>query len=120
MRLASGGALLALAILAGCRDSATVVRAPAGQIAITQVDYRLRPQAVRTRPGPVTLRVVNRGRLAHTLRLRRGATEWAAAPSLLPGARARARRRLAPGTYTMFCVIANHEELGMWGTVEVR
>ncbi len=120
MRLASGGALLVLAILAGCREAPPVVGAPTGAIAVAQVDYRLRPQAVRTRAGRVTLEVVNRGRLAHTLRLRRGATEWAAVPSLLPGARARARRRLAPGTYTMFCVIANHEELGMWGTVEVR
>ena len=120
MRLASGGALLVLTILAGCREAPPVVRAPTGAITVAQVDYRLRPQAVRTRAGRVTLDVVNSGRLAHTLRLRRGATEWAAVPSLLPGARARARRRLAPGTYTMFCVIANHEELGMWGTVEVR
>jgi len=24
-----------------------------------------------------------------------------------------------PGTYTMYCVLANHEELGMYGTLKV-
>jgi len=120
MRLLRGCALVALAIVAGCRESPAAAPAPTGVLEIAQVDFRLRPQAIRTRSGRVTVEVVNRGRLAHTLRLRRGSMEWAAVSSLLPGARARATRRLRPGTYTMFCVIANHEELGMWGTVEVR
>jgi uncharacterized cupredoxin-like copper-binding protein len=28
--------------------------------------------------------------------------------------------RLRRGTYKMLCAIGNHEELGMWGTLEVR
>ena len=57
--------------------------------------------------------VTNRGRLGHTFRIR-GATTNVLALHDDP-ARASPRRatfKLGPGTYTMYCVLANHEELG--------
>ena len=40
-------------------------------------------------------------------------------PTIKPGERASRDFQLAAGNYTMFCAIANHEELGMSGTLTV-
>ena len=87
---------------------------------VEQVADRFRPQRLRTQDGRVTFVVSNRGRLAHTLRLRRGGREWVKVSAQLPGERTRVTERLQPGDYRLFCAIGNHEELGMWGTLVVR
>ena len=112
--------LAALAILAGCREQPEAVRAARGRVTVEQVDYRYRPQAVEAPRGRVTLTVVNRGRLSHTLRLTKGGREWLRVSAQLPGERTRVTKRLEPGGYKMFCGIGNHEELGMYGTLDVR
>jgi plastocyanin len=120
MRVVRGGALVALAMLPACGGDPAPVRAADGRVAVTQVDYRFRPQALEARRGRLVLTVVNRARLPHTLRLVRGGREVLRIPSVAPGARATVARRLRPGDYRMLCAIGNHEELGMWGTLVVR
>lgn len=115
-----GGILLAVVILAGCREERPAVRVPPGAVEVSQVDYRFRPQRLATEAGRVTLTVTNRGRLAHTLRLRKGGREWLRTSAQLPGETTTVTERLEPGSYRMFCAIGNHEELGMWGTLVVR
>ena len=87
---------------------------------LTQVDYRFRPADVEVRRGRVRIAVVNRGRLAHGLRILRGGREVVRVAAQLPGRRRTVTARLRPGRYRMLCAIGNHEELGMWGTLVVR
>ena len=120
MRGARGGDLVALAILARCREHREAVRARDGRITIAQVDYRFQPQRIRAGRGPLTVTVVNRARLAHTLRVMRGARERIRVTAQLPGERTTVTARLRPGRYRLLCALGNHEELGMWGTLVVR
>jgi uncharacterized cupredoxin-like copper-binding protein len=49
-----------------------------------------------------------------------GTRDLLAITTLHPGARGSASATLKRGTYKLYCAIANHEELGMWGTLVVR
>ncbi|MEA2291825.1 MAG: hypothetical protein QOF17_845 [Solirubrobacteraceae bacterium] len=113
-------AVLAAALLAGCGSAPPTVRAPAGRVAATLDDFLIAPQRVRVPPGRVTFAAVNRGRTAHTLRVTDGRRDLLKITTLLPGDRGEATATLAAGTYKLYCAIANHEELGMWGTLVVR
>jgi plastocyanin len=114
-------ALVAVALgTLGC-GSDDPVRAKERRISIVLDDFRITPQTVRARPGPLTVDLVNRGRIGHNFRLRRGSANVRKVSTLLPGARVRVRvRKLSRGGFTMYCSVANHEELGMYGTLTVR
>ena len=114
-------ALSALA-LAACGGVGSAVRERTRSFTVTLDDYLIRPQSIRVPTGgELTVTVTNRGRLGHTFRIRsaRPRTCWRSRRSE-PGeskiAHASSSRR---GTYTMYCVLANHEELGMHGTLVV-
>jgi len=115
-------ALLALAAapLAACGDDHPATRARGGQVAVAADDYRYRPQSIRAHPGPLRFDLVNRGRLAHTFRLERGGRVVARVSTFLPGEHATGSARVRAGRYRFFCSLANHEELGMYGTLLVR
>jgi plastocyanin len=110
---------LALALGAGCGEAERAVRASGDRVPIDLDDYLYAPQRLSVPAGRVTLALRNRGRIGHTLRLRREGRLRLEVPTLLPEESAVVTRRLAPGRYRMFCAIANHEELGMWGTLVV-
>jgi plastocyanin len=115
--------LLALAALlpAGCGDAGPAVRTSAPAFTVTLDDYLLRPQAIRVaKGGRIAVTAVNRGRLGHTLFIRKGERIVLRIRTLRPGASATLTRRLTPGKYELFCTLANHEELGMRGTLTVR
>jgi plastocyanin len=120
-RTATPLAALALALASGCGDAGEPVRTEASHVTITLDDYLIRPQELTVPAGQrLRLTIVNRGRLGHTLRIRRGSgADRFQQKTLAPGERSTRRLRLEPGTYTMYCAIANHEELGMHGTLEV-
>ena len=120
MRAARGGVLVALAVLAGCGDAPDPEPAHDGRLTIAQVDFRFRPQHVEADAGPLRLTVVNRAQLAHTMRIVRDGRERVRVTSQLPGQRTTVTARLAPGDYRLLCALANHEELGMHGTLVVR
>jgi plastocyanin len=63
--------------------------------------------------------VTNRGRLGHAFRIRGKNRNVLSITTIEPGETKSRSRRLARGTYTMYCVLANHEELGMYGTLVV-
>jgi plastocyanin len=66
--------------------------------------------------------VANRGRLGHTLRIRtrKTAKNVLSFTTIEPGESKTRRFRIGKGTYRVYCVLANHEELGMYGTLVVR
>jgi len=111
--------ILAVLALAGCGEGpATRVRAHA--FTVTLDDYLIRPQNVSAPGGELRLTVVNHGRLGHTLRIRVNDKVVLAFMAIPPGHRRTRSFHLRRGSYTMFCAIGNHEELGMRGTLTVR
>jgi plastocyanin len=110
----------ALALATGCGGDEPAARARGGHMAIVLDDFRFVPQKIRADRGKLTFELRNRGRLAHTFRLRFEGRAVVEVPSLLPGERATKTVRLPRGDYRMFCALANHEELGMYGTLTVQ
>jgi plastocyanin len=108
-------------LIAACGGSGAAVKEPSGRFAVTLDDYLIRPQEVRVPGGGkrLTVTVTNRGRLGHTFRIRAKSRNVLAFTTLQPGETKTRSFRLKRGTYTMYCVLANHEELGMYGTLEV-
>ena len=123
-------ALLAVAALAagGCGDD-DVFRTDRPILRITLDEYRIVPQNVSVKPGRMKFTVRNTGRLTHNL-----AIQIPEGPdgkpvdvpggrigTMQPGAIAEPiKLTLEPGTYRMVCTIANHDDLGQYGTLEVK
>jgi plastocyanin len=104
----------------GCADDTPPAKARARVVDVTLDDFLIRPQRVRARAGRLTFRVVNRGRVGHTLHVLHGETDELAVKTMLPRAGASASVTLVRGDYELVCVLGNHEELGMYGTLIVR
>ncbi len=116
-------ALVALSLavaLAGCGSAPPAERAQRGHVEVRLDDFHIDPQRIRARPGPTTFVATNEGRIGHNFRLRRGSGEPLKITTLLPGEHDTAEVDLKRGDYRMVCTVANHEELGMTGTLIVR
>ena len=112
---------LAALALAGCGERATVERVRDGRAEITLDDFMIEPQTLRAEAGRITFNVRNEGRIGHNFRVRgEHNREWVQITTRLPGETGSQTVRLPPGDYRTFCSVANHEELGMWGTLVVR
>jgi plastocyanin len=122
VRAAVAVALAALAVaLSACGGAAPVAARPDGRFTVALDDFYLSPQSIRVPAGRLQVTVVNKGRIAHSFRLRAGADNQVLKISAIkPGVSFTRSFRLAPGRYTMFCAIGNHEELGMHGTLVVH
>ena len=122
-RTASAALALAAAVAlpaAGCADDAPPTRVRDGRVDVTLDDFSIAPQRLRATPGRITFRAVNRGAIGHTLRVMRGEREVVAIKTLLPGASGTGSGTLERGDYDLVCILGNHEELGMYGTLTVR
>jgi plastocyanin len=108
------------AVLAGCADDSPPTRVRDGRVKVTLDDFSITPQRIRAKPGRITFRAVNRGAIGHTLRVMRGDREVVAIKTLLPGASATGSGTFERGSYDLLCILGNHEELGMYGTLTVR
>ena len=115
-------ALVAITLpLAGCGSAGEPVRERGTTFTVTLDDYLIRPQELRVPKGRrLTIKVVNRGRLGHTLRIRGATKNILGFTTIKPGETKAREFRPAPGTYTMYCALANHEELGLYGKLTVR
>jgi plastocyanin len=125
--MARGIALVAAALavalaaaVSGCADDAQPTRVRDGRVQVTLDDFLIRPQRLRARPGRITFEATNRGAVGHTLRVKRGDREVVAIKTLLPGASGRGAGTFTRGEYKLVCILGNHEELGMYGTLVVR
>ena len=93
-----------------------------GVVELALTDFRIKPLVVQAPRDSLTIVVRNEGRLAHALRIR-GATEVVRlkVSTLLPGKEAaRVGVTLKRGHWRLYCPLANHEELGMYGRLIVR
>ena len=110
--------------LAACGDSGRPVRERSGDFSVTLDDYLIRPQQIRIpaagRLTRLTVTVTNRGRLGHTFRIRGPNHNVLALTTIEPSETVSRSFRLGKGSYRMYCALANHEELGMYGSLVLR
>ena len=121
-------ALLALCAVAvgGCGDD-DVFRTDRPILRLQLDEYRIVPQNISVKPGRMKFAVRNTGRLTHNfvVQIEEGPDgkpmELARMGTMQPGATGEAIKvDLRPGEYRIVCTIANHDDLGQYGTLEVQ
>lgn len=92
-------------------------------------EYRLVPQDVKVRAGRLRIRATNAGRLTHNVRVVRLDPDDRESPGVELGGTETAQPgdtvngtidRVPAGEYRLICSIANHDDLGMYGTLEAE
>lgn len=108
--------------LAGCWGGETAVLQER-VVTVTLDDYAIMPQDISVREGRVRFVASNAGRLTHNLRVEDPddqADPLGGTDTAQPGETVRTTVDLEPGTYRLRCSLANHDDLGMYGTLTVR
>ncbi len=89
------------------------------QVVAQEFRYSLSRQIIKAGWAVIELR--NAGEDAHDLVLRRiGGTRTYVWPVTQPGGVVDRRVKLLPGTYRLYCGVANHRTLGMRATLQVK
>jgi plastocyanin len=115
-------ALLLLSTVALGAAAAPMLGAGGPQrVQVTALEFEYRLSRLNVRQGPALIELVNYGEDEHDLVLRRvGGTKAWKLRKLLPGSRATLSVRLRPGTYRLWCAVADHSGRGMRATLRVR
>ncbi len=116
-----------VAALTGCggEDDAPTrtVRVAAGQpVRVVASEYAFDPGRIVVAGGPAGLRITldNQGDLAHNITVFEGDVEIGGLSSFPGGEQRSTTVEVEPGRYRLVCTVADHEELGMEGELEVR
>jgi hypothetical protein len=118
----------AAAAIAGCGGEPAAVTVRGDTVRVTLDEYRIHPQNIRVHAGRIHLVATDTGRLTHNLVVESitddptkqvvyGRTDTAHAGQTVTE---RDPLVLKPGRYRLACTIANHENLGQYGTLIVR
>jgi len=113
----------AAAAFAACAFAATASAAlpPLTRVQVTAKEFYFSLSRQTVAPGPAIVELVNFGEDPHDLRLQRiGGAHIAGTPEVEPGDYYDLKVTLLPGTYTLWCSIANHRALGMQAMLIVR
>jgi uncharacterized cupredoxin-like copper-binding protein len=118
--------------LTGCGDP-DAVSTDKPIVRITVDEYRIVPQNILVKRGPariarLKIAVRNTGRLTHNLVIQMPPKKFRARPvevhrvrTMQPGEEGEPIKvALKPGTYRLVCTIANHDDLGQTGELEVK
>ena len=89
-----------------------------GQIEIALMEYEMKPNKIRVKPGAVTFVLRNEGRFAHNFHVEGPGVE-AHAEKFSPGRTVRLEVTLQEGDYKISCPLSNHDQRGMHGTLVV-
>jgi uncharacterized cupredoxin-like copper-binding protein len=117
-------AAMALAV-AGCSPAGTPVASPAPsgspiKVELSLQEYSITPKAVTIHGGQLTIEAHNAGKMSHALSLTGEAVSLSTRDlSFDPGTTESITATLAAGTYTFFCPVDGHRQLGMEGTLTV-
>jgi len=94
---------------------------PPARVQVTAQEFRYTLSRQSIKAGWAIVELVNGGQDAHDLRMRRvGGTRVYAWPNVQPGNLDDETFKLLPGTYVLWCGVANHRKLGMTATLVVR
>ncbi|HEY0344479.1 MAG TPA: cupredoxin domain-containing protein [Solirubrobacteraceae bacterium] len=126
-RSSTAAALVAIALVAGGCGGDDTFRTQRPVLRVTLDEYRIVPQDIEVKAGRMKLEVRNTGRLTHNLAIQVPGgpndkpTQIARVATMQPGQTAApVKVTLAPGEYRLVCTIANHDDLGQFGTLKVR
>ncbi len=118
-------AVLALA-LSGCGEG-DELRTDRPILRLKLDEYRVVPQNIVVQPGRMKFDVRNGGRLTHNLAIQipegpdGKPVEINRTATMQPGERAEPIKvTLLPGEYRLVCTIANHDDLGQYGALQVQ
>jgi uncharacterized cupredoxin-like copper-binding protein len=93
---------------------------PMSTLSVTEDEYTIRPaQFSLARPGVYEFDVRNTGKAGHALEVEGQGME-VETKTFGPGKTAKLKADLKPGTYKLYCPVANHEQLGMTAKLTVR
>jgi uncharacterized cupredoxin-like copper-binding protein len=106
-----------LALLCGCGH--TQVAATDGILQVSLSEYRVTPQSVQAKPGPLILVVHNYGRLTHDLVISLNGHPEASTRPIAPGQTTQLVVTLPAGRYLMASTILSDQDLGAYGTLTV-
>ena len=119
---------LALAALAGgCGGEPVEIEGRTLRLRLDE--YGIAPQDVKVSPGRLRIVATNAGRLTHNVKIVRQDPEDSEAPPIeIDGTRTAQPGEsvpvtiedLEPGEYRLACTIANHDDLGQYGTLLVE
>jgi hypothetical protein len=118
--------LAALLMLPGCGGGRPVV--VNGSVLRLRLDeFRITPQLVQVPPGRLKIVAYNTGQLTHNLKIELAHRDsggqpivLGGTPTALPGGEVEAKLTLKPGRYMMVDSLANHVDLGQFGTLIVK
>ena len=119
-------ALALAALAAGCGGEPVEVEGRTLRLRLDE--YGISPQDVKVSPGRAGVVAPNAGRLTHNVRVVRQGPDDAEAPRVgldgtrtaQPGESVPVTIDLRPGEYRVDCTIANHDDLGQYGTLVVE
>ena len=98
-----------------------VTAPPPARVQVVAREFSFALSRTTIAAGDAIVELVNDGEDAHDLRMQRvGGARVYAWPTVLPGRFADREYRLLPGTYVLWCSLANHRELGMTAKLVVR
>jgi hypothetical protein len=93
---------------------------PPARVQVVAQEFRYSLSRTRVKAGRVIVELVNRGQDTHDLDLRRvGSVRIIRFPSVQPGQVVDRELKLVPGTYVLWCAIADHRERGMHAVLHV-
>ncbi len=122
--LAAGGVLAALLLLAAC--GAHLVTVNSSEVRLRIDEFNITPQTVRVHAGRIKIAVVNVGVATHDVEVRADHTQKNGDPIpynlpavLKPGESTSFKVVLKPGHYKFLDTVANHADLGDYGTLIV-
>ena len=93
---------------------------PIATLSVSEDEYTIRPaQFSLARPGVYEFDVRNTGKAEHALEVEGQGME-VETETFGPGKTAKLKANLKPGTYKLYCPVANHEQLGMTAKLTVR
>jgi hypothetical protein len=94
---------------------------PPARVQVTAQEFRYTLSRPSITTGWAIIELRNGGQDAHDLRMRRvGGKRVYAWPNVQPGAVLDETFKLLPGTYALWCGVANHRKLGMTARLVVR
>jgi plastocyanin len=85
---------------------------PSGQI-------RFDTNSLQAKAGRVTIRLANQSQVPHNVTLQTASGTFVAGSATVTSASTTLSTTLKPGTYTYYCSVDSHEQLGMKGTLVV-
>jgi len=123
-RIAGAGILAGLLLLSGCGSHLVTVNSSEVRLRIDE--FSITPQTVQVHAGRIKIAVVNVGVATHDVEVRAGYLQKNGDPIpfnvptvLKPGETTTFKVTLKPGHYKLLDTVANHADLGDYGTLVV-